>query len=707
MTWHGYSNVVDSNGRVRWRWTGALIVLAILSPLAVAQEMAEDARLHGESVVVGDDAASGSPEDSSDQGSSEQGSSEQDDDFADLSLEELMDVQVVVTASRREQKISSVPYAVSVITAADIRASGARSIPDAIRLVPGVDVADIAFGVSAVAPRGFHGFVASQVLVLVDGRQIFDSLFGGTLWGSWPFQLEDIDRIEVIRGPGGVTWGANAVNGVINIITKDPADQLGLTLSSRGGSRGTFKQHIGYGLQEGKLRMRISGEYEASDGFRQGGSILRNLDDDYKAGRLTLHAIYDKDEDNSFTFSAGSSIVDGAYPPTPMSGFGLRRNSGSQASYIMGTWQHRTAENGVYNWTAFVNDFQVSPGLSQVDYRYQQLGFQFSHTLEYGENHTRTWGMDSRLDLLDTGNSDPFLLTKDFVATGIIGLYLQDEWRFAPRWTLNLGGRIDYEFYGGFQPSTRGSLSYEISDTAAIYGAISRAFQMPPASLRFLDLPLINGLSRVTANRGFDATNLMAYEVGYRGRVFGKVDTSLSIFWHQFDELATLSPRPGPPGLLRYQYDNQSGTASLYGVEFDAKYRVSDKLTLIGNYTYQQLNWNVGIPFSDSDYISPPEHKAMVGARYAVNDDARLAGQLYYVDAVQSTNPGNPFASRRIDPYLRLDLNAEVDFWEDQASMTVGVSNLLDAGHYEGGTQFINDAQVPRMFFVELRLRVK
>ena len=95
--------------------------------------------------------------------------------------------------------------------------------------------------------------------MLVDGRQIFDSLFGGTLWGAWPFQLEDIDRIEVIRGPGGVTWGANAVNGVINIITKDPADQLGLTLSWSGGSRGTFKQHAGFGFREGKLRMRISG----------------------------------------------------------------------------------------------------------------------------------------------------------------------------------------------------------------------------------------------------------------------------------------------------------------------------------------------------------------------------------------------------------------------------------------------------------------
>lgn len=366
-----------------------------------------------------------------------------------------MQVQVVVTASRREQKISGVPYAISVITAADIRAAGARSVPGALLLAAGVDIADLTFGVAAVSPRGFHRFISNQVLVLVDGRQIFYSLFGGTLWGAWPFQLEDIDRIEVVRGPGGVIWGANAVNVVINIVTKDPADQLGLTLSTSGGSRGTFKQHVGYGFQEGKLRMRISGEYEASDGFRKGGSLLQRLEDDYKGGRFSLHAVYDKDEDNTFTFSAGSAVVDGGFPPTPLAGFGLRRNSGSQASYIMGTWRYQVADNDVFRFVGFINDFHVSTGLPQIDYRYQQIGLQFSHTFELSEGYTRTWEIDTRVDILDTSNSYPFLLSERFVATNIVGLYLQDEWQLDARWTLSLGGRVDYEFYGGFQPSAR------------------------------------------------------------------------------------------------------------------------------------------------------------------------------------------------------------------------------------------------------------
>lgn len=631
----------------------------------------------------------------------------QGDDITNLSLEQLMQVQVVVTAARREQKIEAVPYAISVITDEDIRQSGARSIPDALRLVPGVDVADLAFGEAAVSPRGFHGFLSNQVLVLVDGRQIFDSLFGGTLWGAWPFQLDDIARIEVIRGPGGVTWGANAVNGVINIITKDPADQLGLTITSGGSSRGSFKQRLGYGFSEGKLRIRISGEYEASDGFRKGGSILGNLEDDYKGGRLSLHAIYDKDKDNTYTFSAGSAVVDGGFPATPLGGIGFRRNPGHQASYLLFKWAHKVDQKEHLDFTAFVNDFSASPGLPQIDYRYQQFGLQMSHTIKQADGHTRTWGIDTRLDLMDASNSRPALLTKGFVSTGIAGVYLQDEWVLDQRWTFNLGERIDYEFYGGFHPSARASLSYAMSDDAVIYGAISRAFHMPTSAGRFLNIPLLNGLAHVTANRDVDPTTLLAYEVGYRGRLWNRIDTGVTLFWHEYDEVTTLSPQLGPPGLLNNRFDNRSGNVALYGVEFESKYKASEKLTFLGNYTYQQLNWNVDKPFTDRDYITPPKHKAMIGARYKVNDDLRLSSHLFFVDAVRSPNPANPFVPRRVDPYLRLDLRGEYEFWNDRASVAVGVRNLLDENHYEGGSLFLNDAQVPRMFFAEFRMKIK
>ncbi|MHC4698851.1 MAG: TonB-dependent receptor plug domain-containing protein [Planctomycetota bacterium] len=628
------------------------------------------------------------------------------DDLEDLDLLEL-EIPVVVTAARREQKINTVPYAVSIITAEDIRRSGARSIPDALRLVPGVDVADLSAANAAVSPRGFHGFVARQVLVLVDGRQIFDSLFGGTLWGSWPFLLEDIERIEVIRGPGGVAWGANAVNGVINIITKDPTDQVGLTLTSSGGSRGSFKQYIGYGIQQDeRLRLRISGEYEAHDGFRKGGSILRSLDDEYKTGRIALHALFDIGPEDSLTLSAGSALVDGGYPPTPLAGLGLRRNSRSRASFVMGTWSHETGHDERFEVTAYVNEFEASPGLPAIDYRYQQIALQFGHTFRPAEAHRLTWGVDTRVDLLDATNADPFMLSKDFVSTAIIGVYLQDEWQFAPKWTLDLGARIDYEFYGGFQPSARAAFAYTLTRDSMIYGAVSRAFQMPPAGLRFLDIPLLNGIAHAKGNRDVEVESVVAYELGYRGRFFDRLDTNLNLFWHELDDVTTLSPMLGPPGLIRMDLDNRAG-ASIYGAEVDAKLVATKKLTLLANYTYQRLDWRSSSPLHEKDAITPPEHKFMLGARYSPTDDLHLSGHLYYVDDVEAPLPSNPFSLRDIDSYFRLDLNAEYDFADDRASIAVGVRNLLDSSHYEGGTLFLNDAEVPRMIYAELRIAIR
>jgi iron complex outermembrane receptor protein len=627
----------------------------------------------------------------------------QHDDYSDLSLEELMEVQIVVTAARREQKITTVPYAVSVISAEDIRRSGAQSIPDALRLVPGVDVAQLSFAVSAVSPRGLHGFYNSQVLVLVDGRQIFDSLFGGTLWASWPFQLEDIERIEVIRGPGGVTWGANAVNGVINIITKDPADQPGLTFTAGGGSRGWHKEHFGYAFTDDKLRMRISGEYEAGDGFKQGGSVFRRLDDDFKVGRLGIHGVYEASLNDTFTFSAGSSVLDGGYSPPSFLSF-RTTSSGSQANFVLGKWTHEITEHNRFELTGYVNDFQISLGIPAVDYRYQQLAVQFAQTFQPAPNHAIAWGVDSRVDLTDASNADPFMLTRSRVSSATVGLYLQDEWRFRPKWTLNWGGRIDYDSYGGFEPSGRLALSYELTENSMIWGAVSRAFQMPPAALRFVDLPLVGGLGHVKGDRSMKATGLVGCELGYRARVLDRLETSVNVFWHEYNNIGAFSPTLGPPGLLRVDVDSRA-SASVYGLELDARYRATEKLILLGNYTFERMDWRSSIGYAlGTDYISPPKHKFMLGARYSPSHDLHLSGHLYYVDAVRA---GNPLALRRVDPYFRLDLKGEYQFWNDQASIAVGVRNLLDPEHYEGSSSFLNYTEVPRMIFAELRLRIK
>jgi len=625
-------------------------------------------------------------------------------DDEDLDLLDL-EVATVVTASRHEQPITSVPYAVSVVTAADIRRSGARSIPDALRLVPGVDIADLTFANHAVSPRGFLGFLSNQVLVLVDGRQIYDSAFGGTVWGAWPFQLEDVERIEVIRGPGGVTWGANAVNGVINIITKDPLHQDRVVYTAGGGTRGRHMQHIGVTAGDEQLRLRLSAEYESCDGFRRGGSLLFPLRDQSQSGKFGLHMIYDADERDTWTLSAGSSLLNHGFPRAPMAGLFHGRRSGAQTNFVLGKWTRRLAADNSFELTAFVNDFQVSPGERPIDYRYQQFALQFGHKFTPAESHTLTWGVDTRLDLLDTTNSDPFMMTRGFVDTGIVGVYLQDDWRLSEHWTLALGGRVDYEAYVGFEPSARAALSYRMTENTAFYGAVSRAFHILPSATRYLDIPLAGGLIRTQRSPDWQPPTTISGEVGYRGRYFkNRLHANVNVFWNNLSDTYTLTPRLGPPGLIWIDIDNR-GSTTLYGVEVDARFAATKDLTLLGHYTFQEMDWRVSAPIHDKDMISPPRHKFMVGATYDLTKDLHLAGYLHYVGEVTAPNPVNPFIPRFVDEYFRLDLMTEYEFWDDRAAVSVGVKNLIDTHHYEGGTSFLNDAEVPRMIYAQLRIK--
>jgi iron complex outermembrane receptor protein len=622
---------------------------------------------------------------------------------ADIELLADLEIPIVTAATRRDQRLNEIPHAISIITADDIRRTGARSIADALRLAPGVDVSDLSAAQFALSPRGLQGFLSNQTLVLVDGRQIFDSAFWGTLWESWPFQLEDIDRIEVLRGPGGVMWGANALNGVINVVTKDPEDQQGLTTVVGGGSRGTAKGYVGYGVKTERLRFRASAEYRSSDGFLGDSLLFGNVSDEFKAASANVHLIYEPTLDDKYTVSIGSRVMDGGFDPMPLETLFRRRNSGSQAAFLLGKWEHRVNDNENYALTGFVNDFHASPGIHSIDYRYQQIGLQYTHQRRMNQHHF-SWGVDSRVDVVDASNSDPFMLSKDFVSTGIIGVYFHDAWTLSPKWNLSLGGRIDYEFYGGFQPSATGSLTYRLSEDSIVYGSVSRAFSMPPAASRFLDTPLVGGIARVTSDQEISPRTMMGYELGYRGTLWEHLDVSLNVYWHEYADLAGIPILPGPPGLARRNFQTMSD-ASLYGIEVESRLRVTDELTVLGNYTWQRLDWRSDLPFHLTDQMTPPEHKFMAGLRYSPTDDLHLSGHLNYVDDVEAADPTNPFAPTHIDSYYRLDLTAEYEFLDDQASIRAGVTNLLDPVHPEGGSIFFHSSETPRMVFVELRVR--
>lgn len=615
-----------------------------------------------------------------------------------------LDIPMVVTASRREEPITATPHAISVITAEDIRRSGARTIGDALRLAPGVDVADIGLYTYAISPRGFHGFLSNKTLVLVDGRQIYDAAFGGTDWQGWGILLEDIERIEVIRGPAGVTWGPNAVNGVINIITRDPADLQGLTLKGGGGSRGSYQSYTGLGYTEEPLSLRVSGQYESSDGALRGGSFLSPLDDSYWNSTGTATMKYRADEHDLWTFSGGSSS--GQYGQDTSIPFSDSIHRFDRGSHFMTRWDRTLEKDNEVSLTGYVNEYAGSSGLAAIDYGYQQIALQLGHTLKPDPAHQLSWGVDTRMDLFDASNADPFMASKDHIQSGLLGIYLNDQWTLAERWRLDLGARVDYDSYAGFLPSGRAALMHQIDDRSSVYAAVSHANQSVPAAARFFEIPILGGLAWIDVDRDIPSTTLMAYELGYRSQPMKNLEFSITPFWHEYDGVQTRSLVPPGPGLVHLNYDSR-GDASLYGIELDGKYRLSPELMFLGNYTYQQLDWRSRRNFADTDYLTPPEHKFMIAARYSLSDDLHLSSHLYYVDEVISPSADHPFRDKTIDSYFRLDLRGEWEFWGDQGALAVGVRNLLDSYHPEGETSYLNSAEIPRFIYAEIRLTFK
>ena len=231
---------------------------------------------------------------------------------------------------------------------------------------------------------------------------------------------------------------------------------------------------------------------------------------------------------------------------------------------------------------------------------------------------------------------------------------------------------------------------------------------MPSAARRFInfpiaDVPILGSLVNVTASQGLKPEILNAYEVGYRGRPAERVYLTANAFVHDYHDLLETIPRPGPPGLLQLRSEN-SASFSLYGFELDGRYAVSESLTLLGHYTFQR-------PSSDSlifggGGLSPAEHKFMLGVRFNPTPDVHLSGHLFFVDSVEAPNGALPIAPQKIDSYYRLDLQAVRDFSNERGSIAVGVRNLLDSAHAEGGDTSLDNAEIPRMFYAELRIRI-
>jgi len=633
------------------------------------------------------------------------------DALKSLSLDQLADTRVSIL-SKRPERLADSAAAVFVLTADDIRRSGYTRIPELLRLVPGLTVARADTPEWAVSARGFNGRYSNKLLVMMDGRSVYTPLFSGVFWESLDTMIEDIERIEVIRGPGASTWGANAVNGVINIITRHGADTQGGLASAHAGNqqRGLAMRHGGQLGEDAYLRLYAKGDEEDPQQQLAGNEN----DDDLATRRIGFRADWQASQADSLMLQGEWYRAD-AHDPLIHGG------------NLMLNWE-RTGDNGVGDTLQIYYDHQrfesgsLTPGGADtrlaetldtldIDYRHQ-FARRGRHDLVAGLGYRRH---DSDIFGGAQNRADPE--QRSFQR---FSAFVQDEIRLIPdRWYLALGAKLEHNDFSGveLQPSVR--TRWHPSRDATLWAAVSRSVRTPSRAEYDIvgertfpgsdDGPLgLPVLAQTTADKQMDSEKLIAYELGYRWRPHRVLGLDLALFYNDYDRLRTLEP--GDPQLSLAPFprvivpisvrNNLQGRT--YGLEFTADWRPTPDWRLQGWYTLMRMD--IDYTSGSADVISLEQLSAypqqQVGLRSAWDLSHNLELDLFarYMDEL----PGPGFD---VEAYLELDARLA---WRAAPSFTLALvgRNLLNPDHQEFGQSILGNQpnRVARELFLRAEL---
>ena len=618
-----------------------------------------------------------------------------DNPVKQLSLQQLSEVEVT-TASKAPEQVWKTPAAIFVITQEDIERAGATSIPDALRLAPGVEVAQISSGKWSIGIRGFGSRLSRDVLVLIDGRTVYTTLLAGTYWEVQNVVLEDVERIEVIRGPGGTIWGPNAVNGVINIITKSSKDTRGIMVSAGGGSVNRGFLNARYGGGKGTFNYRIYGT-----GFDRGPQFHLNGDhyDEWRAAQAGFRLDFARGEQDAFTVQgdiydegAGETVTATSYtPPFTQNLSGTARLSGGN---ILARWE-RTQDEGKGFEVQFYYDrtnrhepnFTDVRDTFDVDFldRFrlpgrQQISLGFGARFSMGANPTVVSGLffipEKRTDQLFTGFfEDNIGLVRD-------------------RLSLSVGTKLLNTNYTGteWQPSAR--LLWTRTSRQTFWASFTHAVRTPSAAERAFYLTGFIGVqpngmpffARFNANPNFGSEQLNGYELGYRQLYGKKAFVDVAAFYNRYNNLFSediigapfVEDTPAPTHLLLPAEFGNGLHGTTKGVEIAPEWRPFSLLRLRTSYAFLQMrikkNANsLDIGSGPSIEGSSPRHQ--VTAQAAVNFSKTLNFDLTYryVSALSAL---------KIPSYSTAD--ARLGWWVlPSVELSVVGQNLLQPHHFE------------------------
>jgi len=612
------------------------------------------------------------------------------DDFFEMSIEELMDVEIT-TASKKEEKLFETASAAYVLTSEDIRRSGATSIMDALRMVPGLHVARINANKWAISARGFNNEFANKMLVMIDGRSIYTPHYGGVRWDTYDVMLEDVERIEVIRGPGGTLWGANAVNGIINIITKHTKDTQGALLSGGGGTEEQGFGAVRYGDTMGEnTNFRVYSKYfNRDDGTQTTGVSGRDGWDIFRGGFRIDHDPTERDQ-----WTLLGDIYDGdvgqlgtEYSLTaPVSQSYTHENTLSGGD-MLARWKRTFFPDSDMTLQVYYNrERRLERVFSETLNTYD---IDFQHRFPLHPRHEITWGLGYRLDRHSLDGSFTYSLDPRQADMDLYNGFVQDRVSLVPdKLALTVGTKVlhhhstDFEF----QPSAR--LLWTPDERHTVWGAVTRAVKTPSRydrnsspSWGVFSMGPATISQEAYGYRNMDPEEVLAYELGYRAKATDKLILDVTGFFNDYEEIqaAERTANIAMPGYTIWP--NMMGNnmhGETYGFEMAATYQATQNWRLNAGYTFLQMQLHPdkpGVTRDAAEEGQSPHNQFHLRSRYDLCDDLELDFSLNYVDNLPEGN---------IPHYLRFDARLGWHLTENLELSVVG-QNLFDSRHPEFG----------------------
>lgn len=585
-------------------------------------------------------------------------------EYKKLTMEELMEIEVT-SASRRPQRLTETPSAIQVVGSEDIRRSGATSLPEALRLAPNLQVAQVNSSQWAISARGFNNVLANKLLVMIDGRTVYTPLYAGVYWDVQNVLLEDVDRIEVISGPGGTLWGANAVNGVINVLSKSAEDTQGTyATGSVGTARKDFAALRSGGRIAQDLYLRVYGQR-----FDRSSTVLADgtdAEDDWGMTQGGFRADW-KPTGNVLTLQGdaydGEPDPDGGKPVV------------ARGANTLGRWQHTFTEDSdlqvqaYYDWTWRDLRNGFTEDLSTYDIDTQ-------HRFQLGSRHEIIWGLGYRQMDHQMENLELFTFLPERETLHLYSGFIQDDIVvIADRLHLTLGTKVEHNDYTGLEHQPSGRLAYTPTEQHTIWVAISRAVRTPSRIDTDFTLSLAPNFPIVQTSRDFDSEKLLAYELGWRLQPMDALTMSISSFYNVYDDIRSAEPGPPPFGWPITFANGVEGET--YGVELSADYQIIEDWRLRGGWTVLKKHLETKDGSQDLNDASAesndPESQFLVQSSVNLPWNIEFDAVLRYV----STLP-----DPKVSSYVGLDVRLASQLTEAIEFAIVG-QNLIEDQHLE------------------------